>query len=137
MDYQIILASDQLVFIRWLRESTSMDVETQFLSEIQALLDNAEQPLYFISDLRKGRIVNVESLRELGELTKHANCGGETGFTNNPYTTQFMKLFARFAAKPQSSRNLANSPEQSIAYLESLVPGLTQGIDWDALLEMK
>jgi hypothetical protein len=57
------------------------------------MLDSAPQPLYFLSDLRKGRIVGMRAIAELGKCTQHPKWAGSTAFTQNPISRLFVDSF--------------------------------------------
>lgn len=135
MDYFIKRLSESLVYIKWLRTpNDNSPSEQQFIDEVNQLINEATSPQYFISDLRDGRIVNVATLRQLGKLTLHDNWGGSTAFSKNPVTSIMVGVFSRFARKDRPQDEIWNTPEEALAYLESLKPDITQGIDWNKVL---
>lgn len=134
MDYQITCLSDQLVYIRWFRESDDPSAEEQFLHDLKYILDSAPRPVYTLSDLRDGRIDDVETVRKLAELTtSHPNYAGGTAFSQDAYTPMFVGLFSKYAHARRSSE-LWPTFDLALNYLETLAPGITQGIDWESLL---
>lgn len=135
MDYKLIKISDDLVFIKWYRTPlVGADSEQQFLNDIELHLNQADRPIYFISDLRAGRIVNIDVLRRMAGLATHPNWGGGTSFSDNPLTSIFADVFARFAKRANRQDQIWYSPKEAIKFLETLKPGITEGIDWDRLL---
>lgn len=134
-DYTIIPLSGNLVYIRWNRSpQRSAPSETKFIKEVRTILDMAEDKIYFISDLRKGRIVNVDVLLKLGQLVLHSHWGGSTAFSSNQLTKVFVDAYSRFAQKEKPQDEIWDTPEEAIGYLESLKEGITQNIDWNTVL---
>jgi len=133
MDYEILTLSPRLVFIRW-HHSPISTTEKQFLVDLKTLLDEADMPLYFVSDLRKGRIINVQTLQKLAKLADHENWGGSTAFSQSPTTADFVRVFATLAKQSSIKDEHQDTPEGALAYLERLQPGITDGIDWAAIL---
>lgn len=145
MDYQITRVSHALWFIRWYNEPSSSETETSFLADLQALLDKADQPIYFISDLRQGCITNVETLRQLGEMTRHPLWGGSSAFTGGSlqegalYTRHFVNLFSKYSEHEKHrlvNEELWFTPEDALMHLEAIAPGITAEIDWYALIDV-
>lgn len=134
MHYVITPLTRTLYYIRWQRQiSESTRNEPDFLDDLKNLLDTAETPIYFLSDLREGRIINHMTLQRLGQLTRHANWGGGAAFSEDPLTRRFVGVFARFSQPEKREGDMWKTPEEAIAYLESLCEGVTEGVDWDAL----
>lgn len=135
MDYEITRVSDKIIFIKRHCDPCEPAVEEQFLADLEQALDEAGHPVYVISDLRAGRIKEVETLRKLGELVvEHPNFAGSTAFTGDIYTPLFVRIFSRFARQLRPSNEVWANPNDALAYLESLELGVTEGIDWEALL---
>ena len=135
LDYEITQLSDELIFIRWYATPRlGSPSERQFLADLRALLDNTQQPIYFVSDLRNGRIINLSTIQKLGKLFNHTNWGGSTAFSSDPITSMMVGMFSRFAHREKPEDEIWNTPEEALAYLETIKPGLTEGIDWAALL---
>ena len=133
-DYEFIRLSNEVVLICWHRTPTSVKVEQQFVDELRRLLDTATMPQYVISDLRKGRIVTVRTLSQLGQLAGHANLGGSTAFSHDPLTNIFVETFKRLSGKYKSRNETFDTPEEALAFMESLKSGLTDNINWDKVL---
>ncbi|MBZ0297014.1 MAG: hypothetical protein K8L99_30925 [Anaerolineae bacterium] len=133
--YALTQLSPQLVLIQW-RRSPSAGEAYAFIQELEAVLNNAPEPLYFISDLRLGHIDHAVILRSLGQLTKHLNWAGSTAFGGTYQTQLYVNLFTRLSRVIKPEREIWDDPEKAIEYLESLSPGLTRGIDWDAALNI-
>lgn len=134
MDYQITPVSDQLIYIRWFRESDDPNAEEQFLRDLKHVLDSASRPVYTISDLRDGRIDDVETVRKLAEMTtSHPNYAGGTAFSQDAYTSLFVGLFSKYAHTRKTSE-LWPTFEMALNYLEARSPGISQGINWESLL---
>lgn len=133
MDYEIKQIAPNLVFIRWFNEPTSADTEAQFLADLKYIVECANQKVYIISDLRRGKIANVDTLRKLGEMTHMPNWGGSSAFTEDGYTAMFVELFSKYG--DHSKEELWPTPEQALMRLESLCPGITAGVDWKAIID--
>ena len=72
VSYDIQRLSDELILIKWYQTpAANTGIEERYLQELKQLLDQSPHSLYFISDLRQGRIINVRTLRALGQLTGH------------------------------------------------------------------
>ncbi len=136
MKYIIHRLSPDLVLITWVGlPQTGTRVELAFLAELKQLLDQADQPFYLISDLRQGRIVDVGLLKQLADLTQHKNWAGSSAFANNPISAIFVDTFTKFAHFDKGHREIWDTPEEALAYLESLKPGITANIDWNEVIK--
>lgn len=133
-EYEFTALSDELILIKWFRSPSSPKVEQQYLDDLKHLLDTAKKPVYFISDLRLGRIVTIRTINHLGHLTAHANWGGSTAFSRDPITKVFVGTFQRFTGEQKSRNEMFDTPEQALAFMETLKAGLTEGIDWNMVL---
>lgn len=137
MDYEITKLSNELIYIRWYRSpSPSSKVESKFLSDLKILLDETENPVYFISDLRRGRIINVLTLQKLAELASHKNWGGSTAFSSKSTTEDFVRTFAILARQDNPLEEHQDTPEAAVAYLERMKPGITDGVNWVEVLDV-
>lgn len=133
MQYIIHELRFNLLLIVWDRRSLeNSKPEANFVDDLKSRLDKASEPIYFISDLRNGRVINVRILQRLGALTRHDNWAGSTAFSSDPISNTFVGVFAKFAHKEE--REIWDTPEEAIVYLESLKEGVTQDIDWDAFI---
>lgn len=135
MDYRITRVSNKMVFIRWFGEPENTKSEDQFIHELKAVLDEADNPVYILSDLREGRLKNVEAIRKLADLVEHhPNFSGGTSFSHDIYTPLFVGLYSKFSHQDKTVREIWPSLQEALSYLESLAPGVTQNIDWDRLI---
>ncbi len=135
MDYEITKLTDELVFIRWLQTpAPASKVVDQYLIDLRAVLDESETPMYFLSDLRQGRIADVRSIQKLGQLTKHKNWAGSTAFSSDPITALLVRSFRSFATKVNSRNEMQTTPETALSFLETLKPGITEDVDWDTVI---
>jgi len=134
--YSMSLLKPNLLYIKW-NDTPRADSEdeAQFLADLHFHLEQAEGELFIISDLRMGRIVTIETLRRLSEFAQHPNWGGSTSFTDKPSTRLLAGMFSYFVHQVDRAEEAWRTPEEAIAYLESLSPGLTKGIDWGFLLK--
>lgn len=135
MDYEIRRLSRNLVLIRWfVTPSKHSGIEDRFLNDLKLLLDESPAPMYFLSDLRQGRIVDIRAIQKLGQLTRHRNWAGSTAFSADPITALLLRSFKSFAVKSQSRDEMQTTPEAALAFLESLKPGITEGVDWQTAI---
>jgi hypothetical protein len=136
MDYQIIQLSDELIYIRWHHTpKPNSGADTQFLADLQKLLDEATTPQYFISDLRRGRIADMRSIRQLGQLTQHKNWAGSSAFSQDPITGLLVQSFRTFSPGQLATNDeIQAAPADALKFLEQLKPGVTDGIDWNAVI---
>lgn len=133
--YEIIHLSNDLIYIRWWSTpQTGLGIEARFINEIKNLLDRAQHPIYFISDLRSGRIADIRALQRLGQVTQHVNCGGSTAFSGDPVTKLLVNSFHAFAKAKTVHDEMQLTPEAAIGFLEHKKPGISNNINWAKLL---
>jgi hypothetical protein len=133
--YEFIGLSPELYLIRWYRTPNKVEA-FEFIQAHQTLLDNAEQSLYFISDLRKGYIRDGEAVRELAKLLEHPRYGGGTAFNgNNTMAAVFVNLFFKLTRVAHLKHNIWRTGLEGLRYLEGIKAGITNGIDVDAVLQ--
>ncbi|MCC6612879.1 MAG: hypothetical protein IT320_05325 [Anaerolineae bacterium] len=131
MNYRVRKLSEKLYYIRWLQRPSAVE-GYEFIEDLRDLLDEVSQPIYFISDLRKGQITDVQVLRQLGDLTKHEHWAGSTAFSELIASKVFVNVFTSLAQ--QRTREIWPTAQEALAYLESVAPGVTADIDWDNVL---
>jgi len=132
MSYDTSFLHPQLLFIVWKRNPLLSETKN-FLKTIQESLSNTTQPLYFMSDLRHGRIMDIRAISELGKLSEHALWGGGTAFSQSPTTRIFVSNFQQRSQNKE--RNLFfNTPEESIHFLTGMIPDIISQIDWQAII---
>ncbi|MDX2163767.1 MAG: hypothetical protein SF162_20800 [bacterium] len=131
--YSIRRVSPALVLIRWYTIPDDR-AEQHYLEALEQVLNDCDRPCYFLSDLRKGRIITLSTLQALGALAHHPNWAGSTAFGDEPFTQIMVGSFQMFARSTPSANGLHTHAAQALAFLESLQPGITQGIDWETLL---
>lgn len=132
MIYQIQLLNKNLVFIQW-HAFPDEKQALQYIQDIQGMLDEAEQPLYFLSDLRKGYIIQAHIIRKLSQFTQHPKFGGATSISRNNAINPILRLWKLFSSNKNTSDTWTNL-EDAVQYLETLKPGLMQGIDWQEVM---
>jgi hypothetical protein len=132
MAYVVNRLNPHLTMIVWMR--TPLPAEAKdFIHTLQTILDTADEPQYFISDLRRGQIVDVRIIHQLSALTKHANWAGSTAFSQSPISKLFLGSFRKMVNA--SDKNMSfDLPEDAIAFLEALSPNLTSSLDWPHIL---
>lgn len=135
MAYAIIKLSERLYLIRWSADATTEEAN-QYLAELAQVLEQTITPIYFISDLTHGCITQLFALRRLANLATHPHWGGSTAF-GSMSSAVFSSLFERFTSTRQHSDRTYTDPQEALAYLESLLPGITADIDWERILSGK
>lgn len=130
--YRIVMLSDALCYIHWAQDASLKD-GYQFVADLERILNQRPNKIYFISDLRLGCITQVEVLRKLSHLGAHPNWGGGTSFVS-PTSSIFSRFFDRLQRAHRQEDATWPTPEQAITYIEMLSPGITKGIDWERVL---
>ena len=133
MMYTCQYLSPNLILVTWYAYPTGDD-ERRFLSEHQQQLDDAAEPLYYLSDLRQGRIISADTLEQMSDLTKHPNYGGGTAFSNDPISRIMVSSFRRMSLEATTKTQMFDTLEEALGFLESLKVGITQNIDWHQIL---
>jgi len=130
-----LLRADFLL-IRWLSApAEGYQPQTDYIGQLRAYLEAAKQPIYFLSDLRHGRITDVRILQQLGKLTYHPMFGGGTAFAGDISAEVYVGVFSHFASRPKRVDTVHASLEAALAHLEKLKVGITEGIDWSCVFE--
>lgn len=125
--------SSKLVLITWLKTPDNQ-AEEAYLHQLGEILDQAEHPLYFISDIRKGRIIGMRAIQRLSAFTSHKNWAGSTAFSSDPITALLVRSFRSFATKVNSRNEMQTTPETALSFLETLKPAITEDVDWDTVI---
>lgn len=130
--YRITCLKPNLVLIQWFESppDRSPDVAA-WINELRDMVQRAGTPIYFLSDLRAGRVTDVNALFELAIISKHKNWAAGVSFSSNISSKVYAGLFARFSQREQP---IAGSLEAALHTLEAQHPGLTADIDWAAVL---
>ncbi len=136
MAYEIQKLSEQLVHIRWERTPNFAQCQ-EFITELRDIVETSEIGLYFISDLRRGRIIDVKTIQRLSQLTQHENWLGSVAFTANPLSDIFAGTYRNMLVNKKESNTIIPEADKALAFLESLQAGLTDDIDWASVLEQK
>jgi hypothetical protein len=135
MYYILLNITDELLFIKWYRSpSEGTKPQEEYVDDLRARLEASEHSLYFLSDLREGRIMDVTIIQRLGRLTHHPNYGAGAAFSRDVFSNVFVGVFSRFAKPEKGEGVFFDKMEDALAYLESFKPGLAQDIDWGAAL---
>lgn len=133
--YDLRQLSDELVFVKWYKTAnTSTKPESEYIEDLRRLLKESPHPLYFLSDLRQGRIVDVGILQKLGTLTQHENYGGGAAFSEDVISSMFVGIFSKFATAEKGSSVFYKTIDDALSYLEALKPGVTQTVDWQSFI---
>jgi hypothetical protein len=131
-DYLVQKLSDELIYIRW-HQTPGDKSRRDYLKDIQQLLDETTHPLYFISDLRHGRISDLNTLRALIKILDTDKYGGSSSFCEDPTTRFLAGAFEAFTGTIEGKDKTCDTPDEAVAFLETLKPGLTEHIDWKAV----
>lgn len=131
--YRINVLNNHLVYIEW-KSNPLRDEAYRFVDDLSSLLNNASQPMYFISDLRHGRIIDIRAIHQLSELTTHKNWAGSTAFSENPLSKLFTTTFRKGIFKGGERNTFFPTPEEAISFLEEMAPGVTEGVNWTEIL---
>jgi hypothetical protein len=135
MHYHILNVTDHLLYIKWYQSpSAATKPQGVFVDDLRARLDASAHPLYFLSDLREGRIADVGILQRLGRLTDHPNYGAGAAFSKDVVSNIFVEVFSKFARQEKGHSVFYDKMEDALAFLESFQPGLAHDIDWGAVL---
>ena len=131
--YQIQHLNAQLVLIRWQATPHYREAQ-QFISVLADMLAKTDVGLYFISDLRKGRVTHMQSIQQLTKLSQHEKWLGSVAFTDNPISEIFAGSFRNMLVNSKERNAILREPDKAIAFLEGLQSGLTNNIDWNDVL---
>ena len=136
MSYEFRYLSDRLILITW-TGYPKPEEELAFLREHKEQLVKATEPIFYISDLRKERIINMKILSQMSALAKHENYGGGTAFSDDPISQIMVKTFRSFSIEAGTKAAMFKTPEEALEFLENLEDGITQGIDWNDVITAK
>lgn len=133
--YDLRLATDELIFIKWYKTANDHTrPESDYIDDLRLRITTSPHSLYFLSDLRQGRIVDVGILQRLGSLTRHQNYGGGSAFSEDVISSMFVGVFSKFADAKKGSSVFYKTIDQALAYLEALKPGVTTNVDWESYI---
>ena len=131
--YEIDMLNSHIIYIRW-QSNPLRDEAYRFVDDLNALLDNADAPMYFISDLRKGRIIDIRAIHLLSDLTTHKNWAGSTAFSENPLSKLFTTTFRKGIFNGIERNTFFEKPEEAISFMVELAPDAVAGIDWSQVV---
>ena len=133
--YDLRQLTDDLIFVKWYKTTNDFTrPEDDYIEDLRKRLNDSPQPLYFLSDLRKGRIIDVGILQKLGALTRHVNYGGGSAFSDDVISSMFVGVFSKFASVEKGSSVFYKTIDDALAYLEALKPGVTAMVDWQTFI---
>ncbi len=133
--YDLRQVTDELIFIKWYKTAHELTrPETDYIDDLIQRIKGAQQPIYFLSDLREGRIVDTGILQKLGSLTRHPNYGGGSAFSEDILASMFVGVFSKFAGVEKGSSVFYKTFDEARAYLEALKPGVTSSVDWKTFI---
>lgn len=130
MAYEFDYISSNLILVTWLRYPTKNE-EQHFLKVHAEQLESATEPIYYISDLRQGRIVTMDIVNKMSQLARHSNYGGSTAFSKDLISKIMVQSFQTFSQDALNKSLMVETVEEALAFLETLNAGITQSIDWD------
>lgn len=133
--YKLIWLNDRLVFIK-LDASISKVSTRNLVRDLHKLLNQSTILIYILADLRHGHIVDTQIFNRIRFLTGHRNWAGSAAFRRNPISDLTNTKFQLLNLLPHDRDVIFNIPEEAIAYLELLEPGLTDEIMWDKVLQI-
>lgn len=133
--YEFRFLTDDLLLITW-KQTPPPQIAKTFLADLKQLLDDIQQPVYILSDLRKGRIIDLNTLKNLGKLTQHPNWAGSTAFSENPMSVMFSNIFAKGQHVKSEKNKVFDQLEDALGFLEALQPGVTRDVDWQSVLNL-
>src|SRR4051812_19331456 len=97
--YDLRPLTDELIFVKWYKTANSLThPEADYIEDLRKRLNDSPHALYFLSDLRSGRIIDVSILQKLGALTRHTNYGGGSAFSEDVISSMFVGVFSKFAS---------------------------------------
>jgi predicted trehalose synthase len=132
--YTIQQLKKNLIYIFWARTPGITEAH-QFVRELQSLLDAEEEnQLFFISDLRRGRIIDIRVIQMLSRLSQHEKWAGSVAFTTDPVSRSFVNIFQNMIVEHKERNMMFDEFEKAYAFLEQLEPGIMGDIDWQAVL---
>ena len=121
-----------LIFAKWyFTPVNNTEVVQKYFARLRHLLQIATTPIYAVADLRDGQITEARWLYELSKVLDHPHWGGGVAFSEVLSGTVYADMFAQFSEKEQPA---THSLDAALATLETLKPGITQGVDWMAVL---
>jgi hypothetical protein len=133
--YDLRQVTDELIFIKWYKTATALThPESKYIEDLRNRLHTSPHPLYFLSDLRQGRIIDVSILQKLGSLTRHPHYGGGSAFSEDVISSMFVGIFSKFATAEKGSSVFYKRIDEALAYLEALKPGVTANVDWQTFI---
>jgi len=140
MSYRILWLNPCLYYVKWFEiPKPNSQMMKNYFFELNAILDSEENPVYFLSDLRKGHITNVHLLLQLAKVLNHKNYGGGAAFSDKGSASTDMSMFQYIQKMSRSTTANTNhqlfvTAEEAIAYLESLEADITRDIHWEEIL---
>ncbi len=133
--YDLRQVTDELIFIKWYKNPNAFThPESEYIDDLRIRLKESPHSLYFLSDLRQGRIIDVSILQKLGSLTRHVNYGGGSAFSEDVISSMFVGIFSKFADAEKGSSVFYKTIDQALSYLEALKPGVTTPVDWQIFI---
>ena len=133
--YDLRQVTDELIFIKWYKTANAYThLESEYIEDLRKRLTTSPHPLYFLSDLRKGRIIDISILQKLGNLTRHPNYGGGSAFSEDVISSMFVGVFSKFASAEKGSSVFYKTIDEALAYLEALKPDVTAPVDWQTFI---
>ena len=133
MTYSIQPLNNTLIYVTWHRTPSTAEAIT-YIDKLKQLLDATPNQLYFISDLRQGRIIDIRVIQSLSKLASHASWAGSVAFSSDMISRSFVNIFKNMVIDPNDHNVMFDEFEKARAFLEMLKPGITENIKWEAIL---
>jgi hypothetical protein len=132
--YEFIPLSYNLLFIRWNNTPTHQEA-LQFVVDLRAYLDTADNTVYTLADLSGGFIMDMGAIARLSSLSQHRNHGGGATFGGDYRADMYVGLYERMA-HPIDRHLWHPSLAEALADLERRFPSLTETIDESRIREV-
>lgn len=137
MDFEIRILKSNLILIRWhCIPKDQQEAGREWVKALKQQLNEASEPLYFISDLRNGYISDISVLNRASDLSKHRMWGGGVSLSTAHITSIFVDIFASLGAWDVQD-GMKNNQQELVKFLEEMESGITADVDWDAVLPVE
>lgn len=124
--YTIRFLIPELLLIKWHQSPMQGAIEgLVFIDVLSEILEKSKQPIYVLSDLTQGRLMDVVQIRQLAKLTHHPHYAGSVAFGGHYQTSVYGGLFATVANRGDE---ICQDLAQALTRLEALKPGITATI---------
>lgn len=129
------LLHPQLLLIRWYSTpAVGSPVYETFLRHLERYLFRAPAPLYVLSDLRFGCIIDETTLKQMAYLATHPNMAAGAAFSLNPTSRIYANRYARMHADASTETAIFDTAHEALDYLENKLHGISMFVDLNELL---